>query len=75
MTSLDLEVAFVWVGVDSTRIIDISIDDGDVSKSLCRNLVQPPADFNPEGGVSRGRVIEYVRPVDLDDFHHLGENM
>ena len=71
MVSLDFEVAFVWVGIDSTKIVDVSVDDGDVSESLCRNLVQLPADFKPEGGVASGRVVEYVRSVDLDDFHYL----
>jgi len=72
MTSLDFEVAFVWVRVDSARVIDVSIDDGDVSEGLSRNLVQPPADLEPEGGVAGGGVVKYVRSVDLDDFHYLG---
>jgi len=72
MTSLDFEVAFVWVGVNSTRIINVPIDDGDVSEGLCRNLVQSPADLKPEGGVASKGVVKYVRSVDLDDFHYLG---
>ena len=39
VTSLDFEVAFVWARVDSTRIINVSVDYGDVGESLCRNLV------------------------------------
>lgn len=71
MTSLDFEVALVWVRVDSTRIVNVSIDDGDVSERLRGNLVQPPADLKPEGGVAGRRVVEYVRSVDLDDLHYL----
>lgn len=71
MTSLDFEVAFVRVRIDSTRIVNVSVDDGYVSESLCRNLVQLPADFKPEGGVTSRRVVEYVRSVNLDDFHYL----
>lgn len=71
MASLDFEVAFVWVGIYSTRIIDVSVDDCDMSQGLCRNLVQLPTDFEPEGGVASRRVVEYVRSVNLDDLHHL----
>lgn len=42
-----------------------------MSESLCRNLVQLPTDLKPEGRVSGGGVVEYVRPVNLDDFHYL----
>ena len=73
MASLDFEVAFVWVRVDSTGIINVSVDHGDVGESLCRNIVQPPADLKPEGGIAGRRVVEYVRSVDLDDFHYLGK--
>ena len=72
MTSLDFEVAFVRVRGDSTGIIDVSVDYGDEGKGLCCNLVQPPANLKPEGGISGRRVVEYVRSVNLDDFHHLG---
>lgn len=71
MTSLNLEVAFVWIRVDSTRIINISVNDGDMGESLRCNFVQPPTDLKPEGGIAGRRVVEYIRPVDLDDFHHL----
>lgn len=71
MASFDFEVALVWVRVDSTRIVNVSVDDGDVSESLCRNLIQLSTDLKSEGGVASGRVVEYVRSVDLDDFHHL----
>lgn len=71
MASLDFEVAFVWVRIDSARIINASVDDSDVSEGLCRNLVQLPTDFKPEGGVAGRRVVEYVRAVNLDDSHHL----
>ena len=75
MTSLDFEVALVWVGVDSTRVINVPVDDGDVSEGLGCNLVQSPADLKPEGGVASKRVVKYVRSVDLDDFHYLEKNM
>jgi len=39
VTSLDFEVAFVGVRVDSARIVDVPIDDGDVGEGLCRNIV------------------------------------
>ena len=39
MTSLDFKVAFVRIRVDSTGIVNISVDDGDVSESLCCNIV------------------------------------
>jgi hypothetical protein len=71
MTSLDFEVAFVWVGVDSTRVINVSVNDGDVGEGLRRNIVQSPADLKPEGGVAGRGIVEYVRSVDLDDFHYL----
>ena len=71
MTSLDLKIALVWVRVDSPRIINVPIDDGNVSESLCRNLVQPSADLKPESGTASRRIVEYVGSVDLDDFHHL----
>jgi len=71
MTPLDLEVALVRVGVESTWIINVSVDDGDVGECLCRNLIQPPADLEPEGGIASRRVVEYVRSINLDNFHHL----
>lgn len=71
MIPLDLEVAFVWVGVYCTRIVDVSVDDSDVGESLCRNFVQPPADVELESGIAGRRVVKYVRSVDLDDFQHL----
>lgn len=71
MVPFNLEVAFVWVGIYSTRIVDVSVDDSDVGKSLCRNFVQPPADVELESGIASGGVVEYVRPVDLDDFQYL----
>ena len=71
MTPLDLEVALIRVGVEATRIINVSVDDGDVGESLCRNLIQPPADLKPEGGIAGRRVFEYVRSINLDNFHHL----
>jgi len=74
VTSLDFEVAFVGVRVDSARIVNVPVDDGDVSKSLCRNIIQPSADLKPEGGVTGGRVVKYVGSVDLDNFHYLERN-
>ena len=74
MTSLDFEVAFVWVRVDSARIVNVSVYNGNVSKSLSRNVVQPPTDLKPEGGAAGRRVVKYVGSVDLDNFHHLGRN-
>ena len=71
MAPLDFEVAFVRVRVNSTRIINVSVNNGDVSKSLCRNVVQLPANLKPEGGITGRRVVEYVRSVDFDDFHYL----
>lgn len=74
MASLYFEVALVWARIDPSRIIDVSIDNGNVGESLCRNLVQLPTDFKPEGGVASRRVVEYVRSVNFDDLHYLKDD-
>lgn len=67
----NLEVAFVWVGVYSARIVDVSVDNSDVGESLRRNFIQPSADVELESGIAGRGVVEYIRSVDLDDFQHL----
>ena len=71
MISLDFEVAFIRVRIGSTGVVDVSVDDGDMSKSLCGNFVQLPADLKLKGRVAGGGAVKYVRPVNFDNFHHL----
>ena len=73
MTPFDFEVAFVGVRIDSTGVVNVCVHYGDVCESLCRDVVQLPADLKPEGGVSSGGIVKYVRPIDFDNFHHLRE--